>query len=223
MIAQCYSNEYWWITRIPEDLDLWQLVEVGTVIIIVIPMGIIMTLVPISGKALNLGIKTGGLLAILLLTIGIAASAMTLIDSQEKLDKAKTYAPGAYFGNDAFTQETLESIQEQVDNDTSWLLYIGRSDCSDCKQLESTWSRDYSLNKTRHSLSVYDTTLDRNGDNQEEMKLLLDSWEVDSVPCVIKFTGNNPSKIWKTPNKSMSEIEKQAEECTERASYINAD
>ncbi len=220
--SQCYSNEYWWITRLAENEGIAQIIGLGLAIVIAIPTGILLMLVSLSGKTTIIGARLIAYLILILLGLGLANTALALNDTQAKLDKAKAYAPGAYFGNEAFVQETLASIQE-ADDDSTWLLYIGRSDCSDCKDFESAWSKAYSKGKTDYSLAVYDTTLDRNGSQAGEMKAVLDAWGVASVPSVIELKGNTVVKIWDKPSESIADIKSAAQSCKERTNYVSAD
>ncbi|MDO4854874.1 MAG: hypothetical protein Q4A43_05665 [Coriobacteriia bacterium] len=221
--SQCYSNDYWWITRLPENEGIAQMAGIGLSIIVAIPLGLLMCFASISGKTGILGARVIGCAAILLLAFGIASTALGLYTVQDKLNEAKAYGSGAYSNNEAFTQETLASIQEDATEGSPWLLYIGRSDCNDCKEFESAWEKAYAKGETDYSLAVYDTTLDRNGNQAGEMRALLDSWGVESVPCVLELKGNSVVNIWENPSESLKKIEATAKTCEERPSYINAD
>ncbi len=221
--SQCYSNDYWWITRIPENEGIAQMVGIGLSIIVAIPLGLLLCFASVAGKATIIGARVIGCVAILLLVFGIASTALGLYTVQDKLNEAKAYGSGAYSNNAAFTQETLASIQEDTAEGSPWLLYIGRSDCDDCKAFEKAWGEAYAKGSTSYSLAVYDTTLDRNGNQAGEMRALLDSWGVESVPCVVELKGNSVVKAWENPNSALKDIEAAAKTCEERPSYTNAD
>lgn len=221
--SQCYSDDYWWVTRLPENERLSQMIGIGLAIVVAIPSGLLLCFAPLSGKATILIARMAECVITILLVLGIASSALGLANAQTKLDEAKAYGPGAYSGNEAFTQETLASIQEDTTEGSAWLLYIGRGDCADCKAFESLWEKAYAKGDTDYPLAVYDTTLDRNGNQAGEMRALLDGWGVESVPCVIELKGNSVVKAWSNPSKAVKKIETAAKSCEQRPSYTNAD
>lgn len=221
--SQCYNNDYWWVTRLPENEGLLQMIGIGLTVVVAIPSGLLLCFASLSGKATILIARIAEGIIVILLALGIASSALGLACAQTKLDEAKAYGSGAYSGNEAFTQETLASIQEDATEGSAWLLYIGRSDCADCKAFENSWEKAYAKGNTDYSLAVYDTTLDRNGNQAGEMRALLDSWGVESVPNVVELKGNSVVKVWDNPSKAVKEIETTAKNCEERPSYTNAD
>ncbi len=221
--SQCYSDNYWWVTRLSEKEGLAQMAGIGLSIVAAIPLGLFLCFAPLSGKATILEARIAGGIVAILLAAGIVSSAFSLSGVQAKLDEAKAYGAGAYSNNEAFTQETLASIQEDETEGFSWLLYVGRSDCDDCKTFEKAWEKAYEGGGTSYSLAVYDTTLDRNGSQAGEMRALLDSWGVESVPSVVELKGNSVVRVWSNPSKALKEIEAAAKTCEQRPSYTNAD
>lgn len=225
-ISQCFADEYWWLTRIPEATGDFFVPAIIVALVVVVPLSAILCLVSLSGKAATIGVR------ILSVTVGLSLLAGTVFaiasaaDAHNKLEEAKADAPGAYFGETCFIQQSLDGIEEPYDPNSSWLLYVGRSDCKDCMSFEQTWRAHFfdnaegvtitGSNMTDNPLFVYDTTLDRNGERSKEMKSLLKSWDVTSVPSVIEFKGNTVVKVWDNPTSSIDEIVKRSIEVEEQ-------
>lgn len=186
------------------------------------PLSVVLCLVPLSGKATTSGAKALSVIVGLVLLAGTTYAITSALDAHSKLNAAEADAPGAYFGESCFIQESLDGIEEPYDQNSSWLLYIGRSDCKDCKAFEQAWKSHFfdntkgvantGPNLTDNPLFVYDTTLDRSGERSQEMKSLLDSWGVTSVPSVVEFKGNTVVKVWSDPTSSIDEIVKRSNE-----------
>lgn len=224
-ISQCFADEYWWLTRIPETTGDFFVPAIIATLVVVVPLSAILCLIPLSGKATTGGAKALSVVVGLALLAGTAYAISNALDANNKLDEAKANAPGAYFGESCFVQESLDGIEEPYDSSSSWLLYIGRSDCKECKTFEQAWKSRFfdntegvantNPNLTDNPLFVYDTTLDRNGERSKEMKSLLDSWGVASVPSVVEFKGNTVVKVWSDPTSSIDEIVKRSNETEE--------
>lgn len=221
-ISQCFADEYWWLTRIPETTGDLFVPAIVAALVVVVPLSLVLCLVPLSGKATTSGAKALSVIVGLALLAGTVYATTSALDAHGKLSTAEANAPGAYFGENCFIQESLDGIEEPYDPDGSWLLYIGRSDCKDCKAFEQTWKSHFfgnadgtantNSNLTDNPLFVYDTTLDRSGERSQEMKSLLDSWGVTSVPSVVEFKGNTVTKVWGDPISSIGEIVKRSNE-----------
>lgn len=48
--SQCYSNDYWWITRLPENEGLAQMIGIGLSVVVAIPLGLLLCFASVSGK-----------------------------------------------------------------------------------------------------------------------------------------------------------------------------
>lgn len=227
-ISQCFADVYWWLTRIPETTGDLFVPAIAVTLVVALPLSAILCLAPLSGKATINGAKALSVIVGLALIAGTAFAITNAADAHNKLEEAKTDAPGAYFGESCFIQESLDGIEEPYDPNSNWLLYVGRSDCKDCKTFEQTWKAHFcdnsegaaviNPNQTDNPLFVYDTTLDRNGERSQEMKSLLDSWGVTSVPSVVEFKGNTIVKVWNDPTSSIDEIVKRSIEAEEQDS-----
>ena len=89
-------------------------------------------------------------------------------------------------------------------SDSTYLVYIGRTDCSACDEFERE-IKDV-LDRKNAEILTYYTDNDRNGSKSKEMYALLHRFHVTSVPAVILCKDGATVKLWLDPEKSMEEI-----------------
>lgn len=78
---------------------------------------------------------------------------------------------------------TLDELELEASNGEENVIYVGRSDCNECKRFEKKLI--YVLEEYEVVISAYYTDLDRNGSESKKMYQMLNTYGINEVPAVI--------------------------------------
>ncbi|MBX4268548.1 thioredoxin domain-containing protein [Clostridium estertheticum] len=94
-----------------------------------------------------------------------------------------------------------ESLAEKIENKESFLVYIGRPSCPDCRKF--TPKLEKKLTDTNKQILYYNTEV--HASKKQEMRVYLNSLGIKSVPTIMGVSKGNVEKVYDCSVESQSE------------------
>lgn len=153
------------------------------------------------------------IMSILAVVLLIVSSTLIIPKSQwlqSQLSLAESDLPSDYISDKWFQELSLSDLEQCFDKETSdsedYPIYIGRSDCAQCKSFENKLGKILSEDDVSSEMPSYYTSQDRDGPRGSEMYDLLGKMGVTSVPCLLVVKNGKILYRWDSPEEHISQI-----------------